>query len=628
MQVAYAEKEAWQIRQMLQGTAIAFDFECTSTDWWTAEIIGLALATLNDEYYFVVGDGGMSQAALARVLRGWFDDPNQKLIAHNASFDMQFLVNLGVYLSQPPYDTMGLAQLYNESAPLSLKDLAWLVLDRRPRKWDKTFLDWPTEEVISYGCADARNTYDLACWFLERLDESLWPYYYKYVLPLPKVAVAMERAGWYLECPAVEEYGKSLLSQIDVLKAEICADVPGLENPNSTKQLEDALTRLGAEWSEDELTKTGRKSTSEEVLKRMEQEENADVRAIANQILALRKLVKLQGYITGKKGLMASVASDGRIHPDWRIFGTFTGRWACASPNLQNIPKHREGDENEVNVRNWFVAAPGSTLVIADLSQAELRVLAGLSGDERLSHAYAEGRDVHRATAAAIFNKSFDKITDHERFIGKTVNFAMIYGAGPRRIASVTGLSESEAEEVMRRFARTHQDVMRWREKVKSKVQLDGVVYTAFGRPRRPLLLDVRRLAFEDTVEDQEVGIARLTQAGFEKELRKVGLTQWTLRTLPDFKLPRQLAYLEGRGYRQAVNAAIQGTVADIMNLGLVRLVNQGVKVIGQIHDEVICECPISQAGNVAQTVIEALTTKIGDVILTVDIKTTNRWGE
>jgi len=625
MHIILNESRACEVRELLRGKSLSFDFETTSTNWMDADIIGMGVADLNDEWFFVVKDG-MEMSGLGRVLKGWFDLPNQTLIAHNAAFDMHFLNRLGINLKTTPYDTMGLAHLYNESAPLGLKKQAWFVLNRQPRAWDKTFLSWGIEEIAKYGCADVRNTYDLAIWYMDNTDKKLWPYYTKYVYLLPQVKYMMEQTGWTLDRKAVETYSIDLDINIMALKAELCVMAPGLDNPGSTQQLALALEKIGATWEKNEHTRTGAKSTAERVLKRMTDDGNSDVQAIASKILQYRKRLKLHGYLTGKRGLLASVADDEKIHPSWRIFGPVTGRWACASPNLQQVPKKRGDDE--VNVRNWLIAGAGYKLVVADLSQAELRVLAGLSGDRRMVSAFEQGLDIHASTAAAIFDKCIDAVTKTERFIGKTTNFATAYGAGPPKIADVCDVSMQEAAHILKRFFKVHPGVARWIDRTKGDVMMDGVVYTAFGRPRHPCLVYTDKLIHDDSVDDQPPGYSRLYHAGFDMELHKKHLSRGSITQMHRAKQERTAGYLVERGKRQAVNAVIQGTVADVINAALIKLTQQGHQVVGQIHDEVVVRASVNDASRVAKQVKRALHFKIGNVVLTTDIEIKDRWGE
>jgi len=615
---------AIDLRERLRGRPIAFDFETTGTDWTSDRIIGLGIADARDEWYIHVGEGGLDEDGLAAALESWFDNPYQILVAHNAKFDLHWLANLGVLPLKVPIDTMGLAITYNEALPRDLKTLTWLVLDRQPRRWDKTFPIWSLEEKAEYCCSDVRNTFDLFRWFSTRIPRSLHDFYQTQVYKLPLVGFLMERVGWQLDRDAVLTYQSELAKEIDELKAQICASAPGLENPNSTQQLVAALELLGAKWNKDEYTKRGRKSVAKSVLERFaESSSSPEVRALASAILDLRKKVKLLGYLSGDRGWLAS-SVNGRLHPTWKVFGTFTGRWACANPNLQNIPKARS--ENTVNMRDWLIAAPGHVLVVADLSQAELRVLAALSQDERLLNAYKQGQDVHKVTAAAIFDKRLDEVSKMERFIGKTVNFATIYGAGPSRVSKITGVSLDDARDLLERFYLVYKGVRRWIENTRCTALADGVVYTAFGRPRRPMLLKAKELLDVD-IDDCSPGEERLERAALEEELHKVGLSSRILREMSVGEQEHAIKQLEERALRQAVNAVIQGTVADIINQGVFKLIRQRRRVIGQVHDELIVETPISEAEETAKAVQDALSVSVRGLPMVIDAKVTPRWG-
>jgi len=603
---------------------LAFDFETTGTDWTSDKIVGLAIADGFHEWYITM-ERGLTPSELGEVLRGWFDRPDQLLIAHNAKFDTHFLRYLGVRLSQPPLDTMGLAQLYNEMAPLGLKEQAFFVFDRRPRKWDKTFLKWPVEEKAAYAAADVRNTFDLAAWYVEGLkSQDLWQYFTKFMLPLPLVAVQMELSGWTLDKDRVVKYGETIQKKLDEALLDICARTPGLENPNSTKQLVEAFSELGAIWLESEYTERKQRSTGEEVLKRWV-EGGGRVGELAQDILDYRKDKKLQGYITGSRGLLKRLGTDGRIHPDWRIFGTFTGRWSCSNPNLQNIPKYLGDDESEEDPRSWFVAGPGNVLIVADLEQAELRILAALSQDPRLLDVFARNQDVHRVTASIVLDVPYVDVTAAQRHIGKTINFATVYGGGTARLASIGGVPVDQAEQFLRRFYREFRGVAQWQADIITQARLNGVVHTAFGRPRRPLLFRVEEMLNWPEMGEVEPGDDRLALAGLEVELRKKGMTRELLRKPYNAS---KIEYLKHRAQRQAVNASIQGSVGDIINRALIALTDMKVKVLAQIHDEIIVEVKKEQAEEVAELIAEVLHTEVDGVELDGNIKITQNWSE
>ena len=607
----------------LKGKAVAVDVEATGPDYLTDRVVGIGLANAEDEWYIPI-DAIPNWAEFMREL--WVNT-RTRVIAHNLAFDQLFFLKNNCPVSATyNLDTMGLAHLYNEMAPLGLKEQAKLVLDREMTPWSKDLLDGPVEDIAAYCCADVRNTYDLAVWYLRALSPDLRNLYLTHLQPLPVVAAQMTWDGWALSKEAIEADRAALQKQLDILTTKL--NGLGLENPNSSRQVVECLERLGAKWQTSELTSTGAKSANKAVLTRLASNGNPAVRQAASLLLTYRNVAKLASYLAPQKGrglLTHTVETEYgyRVHPRWRCFGPATGRWSCSEPNLQQIPSTRKGQVDEEAVlhpRRWLCGGRNK-LVVADLSQAELRVLAALSNDEHLRRAFANGEDIHRAVAARIFNVPADDVTPEQRFLAKTINFAILYGAGAGRVASVAKISKREAEQAMARFFQAFPRVSAWRRMVIEEAQVRGYVLTAFGRPRRPVLLNFFDLLNYESVEDAPPGHDRLRYAAFEQELRKKGLTRNTL-TEDDIR------YLQERGKRQCVNAIIQGTVADVINRALVRLYNWGFKIVGQVHDEIIIEVEESEAEDAARALEKAMYTDLNGVKLTAEATIGYTWEE
>jgi len=604
----------------LKGKAVAVDLECTGNDYLTDRVIGIGLANAEDEW-FIPAEAIPNWPEFMRQL--WLEN-RTRVIAHNLAFDQLFFLKHNCRVpADCNLDTMGLAHLYNEMAPLGLKKLAKLVLDREMTPWSK---DLEGEELAAYCCDDVRATYDLAVWYLKALSPALSKLYLDHLQPLPVVAAQMTWDGWALSKEAIEADRAALQEKLDTLLGKLGG--LGLENPNSPAQVVECLERLGAQWKPGEMTGTGAKSVNKAVLTRFASEGNEAVRQLALLLLKYRSIAKLASYLSPQKGrglLTHTVETEYgyRVHPRWRCFGPATGRWSCSEPNLQQIPSTRKGQVDEeaaLHPRRWLCGGYNK-LVVADLSQAELRVLAALSNDEHLRSAFANGEDIHRAVAARIFNITPAQVTPEQRFLAKTINFAILYGAGAGRVASVAKISKREAEQAMARFFQAFPRVSAWRRMVIEEAQVRGYVLTAFGRPRRPVLLNFFDLLNYESVEDAPPGHDRLRYAAFEQELRKKGLTRNTL-TEDDIR------YLQERGKRQCVNAIIQGTVADVINRALVRLYNWGFKIVGQVHDEIIIEVEESEAEDAARALEKAMYTDLNGVKLTAEATIGYTWEE
>ena len=399
--------------------------------------------------------------------------------------------------------------------------------------------------------------------------------YYKVELPLCEVLADMERTGFLVDKAALAAYGESLVSGIDALQEEIWRLAGHKFNINSPKQLgevlfEELMLPAGKK------TKTGW-STNADVLEKL-----IGKHPIITDILDYRMLTKLKS--TYADGLMKVISPDGRIHTNFKMTVTATGRLSSTEPNLQNIPVRRElGSE----IRKMFVAAPGHVLVDADYSQIELRLLAHISGDETMKNAFLTGEDIHAVTASQVFGIPLDEVTPQMRSHAKAVNFGIVYGISAFSLAQDIGVRPKEAQAYIDAYLEKYHGVREYMERVIAEAKENGYVSTLFGR-RRPM-----------------------------PELKSSN------RNTRNF------------GERVARNMPIQGTAADIMKLAMVnvyrRLKAEGLpaRLILQVHDELIAECPEEEAGRVAKLLEEEMEGAVSlSVPLTAEAKTGHSWSE
>ncbi len=399
--------------------------------------------------------------------------------------------------------------------------------------------------------------------------------YYKVELPLCEVLADMERTGFLVDKAALAAYGESLVSGIDALQEEIWRLAGHKFNINSPKQLgevlfEELMLPAGKK------TKTGW-STNADVLEKL-----IGKHPIITDILDYRMLTKLKS--TYADGLMKVISPDGRIHTNFKMTVTATGRLSSTEPNLQNIPVRRElGSE----IRKMFVAAPGHVLVDADYSQIELRLLAHISGDETMKNAFLTGEDIHAVTASQVFGIPLDEVTPQMRSHAKAVNFGIVYGISAFSLAQDIGVRPREAQAYIDAYLEKYHGVREYMERVIAEAKENGYVSTLFGR-RRPM-----------------------------PELKSSN------RNTRNF------------GERVARNMPIQGTAADIMKLAMVnvyrRLKAEGLpaRLILQVHDELIAECPEEEAGRVAKLLEEEMEGAVSlSVPLTAEAKTGHSWSE
>ena len=399
--------------------------------------------------------------------------------------------------------------------------------------------------------------------------------YYDIELPLCAVLADMERAGFLVDRAALSAYGESMVSGIDALQRQIW-DYAGHEfNINSPKQLgevlfEELMLPAGKK------TKTGW-STNADVLEKL-----VGKHPIISDILDYRMLTKLKS--TYADGLIKVISPDGRIHTNFKMTVTATGRLSSTEPNLQNIPVRKElGSE----IRKMFVAAPGHVLVDADYSQIELRLLAHISGDETMKNAFLTGEDIHAVTASQVFGVPLEDVTAQMRSHAKAVNFGIVYGISAFSLAQDIGVRPREAQAYIDAYLEKYHGVREYMERVIAEAKANGYVSTLYGR-RRPM---------------------------------------------PELKSPNR--NMRAFGERVARNMPIQGTAADIMKLAMVnvhrRMRAEGLesRLILQVHDELIAECPEHEAERVKALLEEEMSgaAKLS-VPLTANAKIGRSWAE
>ena len=560
---------------------IAYDCETTSLDTLTTTLVGFSLCYQPGLAVYVpiqlASDDLFSQTdyielkdALNQLLR-IFKNPDITVIMHNAKFDLKVLysnIEKTLPKAEAPatteafdaisllglncqlFDTMLVACMGKNAYSLEYLcetklGLAGIEYDEIVSK-GQTFADVPLETAYKYAAEDADFTLQLADHLLKEfpIDEAnpqnkkLFELEHQ-VLP---VLARMEINGIHLDSAALDSYNEELTKKIADSQAQIFQTVGHDFNVASPKQLQTVLfDELGL--PKGKKTATGY-STDTSVL-----EELAAVNPVPKMILEFREMAKLQS--TYVETLPKLTDSRGRIHTSFVQTGTATGRLSCRDPNLQNIPVRNEAGRR---IRQAFTAPEGKVLISADYSQIELVVLAHLSGDPNMSKAFIDGTDVHKATAALIFGVSPDAVTPEMRRTAKTINFGVIYGMSAFSLAKDLGISRTQAQNFIDMYFRTYSGVSSFMSGVISKAEESGYVETMFGR-RRPIM-----------------------NINSRNKLEKSGAE------------------------RVAKNTPIQGTAADIVKTAMLA-VSQALaqekstaKLLLQVHDELIFECPDNQA--------------------------------
>ena len=409
-----------------------------------------------------------------------------------------------------------------------------------------------------------------------KLDElGMTKLYYEVELPLCGVLADMEASGFYVDRKALYDFGESLNDGIAQMQAGIWAHAGHEFNINSPKQLGEVLF-------EELMLPSGKKtksgwSTNADVLEKLR-----DKHPIIGEILEYRMLTKLKS--TYADGLLKVIAPDGRIHTNFQMTVTATGRLSSTEPNLQNIPVRRKLG---AQIRKMFVASPGKVLVDADYSQIELRLLAHISGDKAMQEAFLSGEDFHTVTAARVFGVPLDEVTPALRSRAKAVNFGIVYGISAFSLAQDIGVYPSEAKAYMEAYLDKYRGVRDYMKSIVEKAKADGYVDTLFSRRR------------------------------YLPELKS---SNFNVRSF---------------GERVALNMPIQGTAADIIKIAMVnvhrRLAEEGLeaKLILQVHDELIVECPDSEAERVKEILTREMENAAElSVPLTVDAHIGHSWAE
>ena len=399
--------------------------------------------------------------------------------------------------------------------------------------------------------------------------------YYEIELPLCRVLAEMQDTGFMVDRMALSAFGDSLTGSIDALRNEIYKQAGGEFNINSPKQLGEVLfERLVLPAGK--KTKTGW-STNADVLEKLRGKH-----PIIDMILDYRMLTKLKS--TYADGLLKLIDPDGRIRTNFQMTVTATGRLSSTEPNLQNIPVRKELG---AQIRKMFIASEGKVLVDADYSQIELRLLAHISGDEHMQAAFMSGEDIHRVTASQVFNTPLSEVTSLQRSRAKAVNFGIVYGISSWSLAQDIGVFPNEAKAYMDAYLEKYSGVREYMKNIVEKAKAEGYVKTLYNRRR---------------------ALPELKSSNFN---------------------------MRSFGERVALNMPIQGTAADIIKLAMVNVYNrlkaEGLesKLILQVHDELICECPEHEAQRVAELLSEEMSgaAKLS-VPLTVDAKIGHSWAE
>jgi DNA polymerase-1 len=580
---------------------VAFDCETTSLDTLNTQLVGFSLSSqagkgiyvplytsnLFENLDFIPQDKALEQ--IARL----FNNPQVTVILHNGKFDYKVLRSNGIKINNNKVscklvDTMIAEWLLNSDKTgknsYSLEYLAETKLGLKGIEYEdlvpkgQTFADLPVEKAYPYAAEDADFTFQLWQKLEPQLkSQNLYELFTSTEMRLMPLLAEMEIQGIHLDSQTLYDYNKELTIGIEDIQNKIYSTVGHAFNIASPKQLQEVLfTERGLKPTK--KTKTGY-STDTSVL-----EELALYDPVPKMILEYRELAKLQS--TYVETLPSMCDKNERIHTDFIQTGTATGRLSCREPNLQNIPVRNEAGRK---IRSAFTATPGTILISADYSQIELVVLAHLSQDKNMCNAFISGTDVHKATAALIFGVPQEEVTPQMRRTAKTINFGVIYGMSAFRLANDLGISRTQAAEFIENYFKTYSSVNDFINSTIQKTEETGFVQTIFGRKRH---------------------IANINS---KNKLEKSGAE------------------------RMAVNTPVQGSAADIVKKAMLDVSkaleeeNTQAKLILQVHDELLVECPDNP--QTMEKTISIIKEKMENAVklnvpLKVSIEYGKNWGE
>jgi len=577
--------------RLSQAQVISFDTETTSTDQMRADLVGISLATETGRgYYIPVGHHYGKQLPLKDVieaLRGPLTDPKIPKVGHHLKYDFVLLARHGLRVAPLAFDTMIAEWVINpNSRNLGLKNLAWVRQDIRMTQIEEligkgkkqiTMAEVPIELAAPYAAQDAEVILRLMPELDKELEECQGKRLFTEVeMPLVTVLADMEMAGIALDTRFLAEMSNQLSKRLAEIEQQIFDACGGPFNINSPQQLSEVLFgRLGLEPPDRTArTSTGFYSTAAGVLDSLRGKHR-----VVDWVLEYRELAKLKSTYLDALPLQVNPRT-GRVHTSFSQTGAVTGRIASSDPNRQNIPVRSEMGRQ---VRNAFVASPGNVLVSVDYSQVELRIVAHMSRDEAMVAAFQAGQDIHATTAAAIYNIPLNEVTPEQRRRAKGINFGLIYGISAFGLMRYTDLTLAESENFMEAYFKKFPGVKAFLDNVRAMASEQGYVETLLSRRRY-----------------------------------FPGLKNQSNRNI------------RNREEREAINAPVQGTAADIMKIAMLRiptaLQQAGLsgQMLLQVHDEVVLECPRGELKETVAVVQDAMENAYS---LIVPLKTDARYG-
>lgn len=578
------------LQNLNKQTSVCFDTETTGLNPLTAELVGIAFSwEAGKGFYLPFSDNKEEAQQLIEELRPFFENKDIQKVGQNLKYDIKVLYKYDIEVRGPLFDTMLAHYLINPDMRHNMDVLAETYLNYSPvsietligkkGKNQKSMRDVPLEDQTEYAVEDADITLQLKEHFEKELgDANTQKLFDDIEIPLLRVLAAMELEGINLDKAFLNNLAEDLNNDIATLEASIYKEAGEEFNIGSPKQLGEILFDKLKLVEKPKKTRTGQYSTAEDVLSYL-----AADHTIIQNVLDYRGLAKLKS--TYVDALPEQVEEDGRVHTDYMQTVAATGRLSSNNPNLQNIPIRTERGRQ---VRKAFVPKNEDyVLLAADYSQIELRIIAALSEEDTMIEAFKNGEDIHASTAAKVFNVPINEVTREQRSNAKTVNFGIIYGVSAFGLSNQTDLTRSESKDLIDTYYKTYPKLRNYMSNLVDDAREDGYVSTVLGRRR--YLKDI----------NSSNGVVR------------------------------------GAAERNAVNAPIQGSAADIIKVAMINIHkklaegNFNTKMLLQVHDELVFDVPKNELEDIktlVKTEMESAYTL--NVPLDVEVGVGNDWLE
>lgn len=584
-----AEERTALIKKLEKQKSFCFDTETTSLESRSAELVGIAFSFKPREAFYVPFPADRNEAKkILSEFKPLFESDTIEKVAHNLKYDEQVINQYDVEVLGPCFDTMiahyllspdgkhgmdVLAEYYLKYKTVPIQDLIG-----KKGKNQKSMRDIPQKEICDYACEDADITWQLKELFEPEIQKDhLKKLFYDMEMPLVKVLKAMEQEGINLDRETLKRFSKELEIELDKIEKKV-TEIAGEEfNLDSPRQLGLILFEKLEISKKPKKTKSGQYSTSEDVLQKHKNDHE-----IIPLILDYRSLRKLKStYVDPLPELVEE--KDGRLHTHFMQTVAATGRLSSTNPNLQNIPIRTEKGRE---IRKAFVPRDENHyLMAADYSQIELRIIAALSKDENMVDAFKKGLDIHAATAAQVYEVELDEVDRTQRSNAKAVNFGIIYGQSAFGLSQNLNISRKEAKQIIDSYFEQYPKIKTYMDDIKEKAKEQGYVET---------IMDRRRY-------------------------------------LPD--IHSKNAIVRGYAERNAINAPIQGSAADIIKIAMIKVQNRlekeklDSKMILQVHDELIFDVPKKEKEIMSKIVKEEMEGAIDLIVpMKVEFEFADNW--